>query len=74
MERWLECRMELVLRNVRYTNCEFSNLLGVPFGFIQSSLKDYVNMSSIVARSVQHCDHASAHSASHVHEFLTQNR
>jgi len=74
MERWLECRMELVLRNVRYTNYEFSNLLGVPFGLIWSSLKDCMNMSSIVAKSVRHCDRASARSASHVHDFLTNNK
>jgi hypothetical protein len=74
MERWLECRMELVLRNLRYTCCEFSDILGVPLGLIQSSLKDYMNMFSIVAKSVPHCDNASAHSALNVHEFLTNNR
>jgi len=62
--------MELVLRSVRYTSCEFSNLWGVPC-LIQSSVKD---MSSVVAKSVPHCDHASARCALYVHEFLTNNR
>jgi len=63
--------MELVLRSVRYTSYEFSYLLGVPCDLIQSSVKD---MSSVVAKSVPHCDHASARCALYVHEFLTNNR
>jgi len=74
MERWLECRMELVVRNLRYISYEFSDILGVPFGLIQSSLKDYMNMSSVVVKSVPHCDSVSARSALYVHEFLPNNR
>ena len=66
--------MELVLRNVRYTSCKFSDILGVTVGLIQSSLKDYMNVSSLVAKSVPHCDNASARSALYVLEFLTNDR
>jgi hypothetical protein len=74
MERWLEYRMELVFRDLRYTSYEFSDILGVPFALIQGSLKDYMNMSSIVVKSVPHCDNESARCALYVHEFLTNNR
>jgi hypothetical protein len=66
--------MELVLGNLRYTSYEFSDILGVPFWVNSEQFERYMNMSSIVAKSVPHCDNASARSALYVHEFLTNNR
>ena len=43
---------ELGLRNIRTTTCEVTNMLGISFDSVQSTLTDNLSMCLIVAKSV----------------------
>jgi hypothetical protein len=59
IERWFKWRKELVLKDIRYTIWECSDIFGISFGLVQISLTDYMNVCLLVLS---------------VHEFLAKDK